>query len=155
MTYFRPDEPARSTTSTSSQTPSPGPALDPMAILVAAMAGALVMLALVLVVIGAELVVPEAWILITVAVATVAAWAMVILVPVARRGTSEEAVVSSTVILRTAVLEAPAILGLSLAFVSSPMSLLPYLLPAVFSLAGLWLFARPSVVRARVASSRR
>ena len=61
-----------------------------------------------------------------------------------RRSPSREGLVQSLVILRAAILEAPAMLGLALAFVSQPMSLLPYLLPALFALAGLWLFARTS-----------
>lgn len=147
MTSFTPDGPSAHQTS--------GPrGLDPMAIVVAAMAGALVMLGLILPIVGAEPVMPETWMLVAVGLATLAAWALVIFLPLPRRSPSREGLVQSLVILRAAILEAPAMLGLALAFVSQPMSLLPYLLPALFALAGLWLFARPSVVRARVDSAR-
>lgn len=135
---------------------SPDPRAQPLNIIVLAMAGSLVMLGIVLAVLGAELTVPETWMLLVVAVATLGAWALVLLLPTTppRPGGSVSAAVQTLTILRVAVLEAPAILGLALAFVSMPTNLTIYLLPALFSLGGIFLFARPSVVRDRVESRR-
>ena len=139
--------------------PSPGAARDthqgtslrPVAVVVAAMAGGLVMLGVVLVLIGARLETPPAWQLVVVALTTLGAWALALAAPVPRQsGMPLAAQVQPFVILRAAVLETPAMVGLVLALVSQPMNLLVYLLPALFSLAGLWLFARPSVVARRL-----
>ncbi|WP_130014295.1 hypothetical protein [Serinicoccus sediminis] len=129
----------------------PSSALRPIAVVVAAMAGGLVMLAVVLVLIGARLETPPAWQLLVVGLTTLGAWALALGAPVPRRsGMPLAAQVQPFVILRAAVLETPAMVGLVLAFVSQPMNLLVYLLPALFSLAGLWLFAHPSVVARRL-----
>ena len=124
---------------TSSQRPGPSPDQS-LSIVVASMAGGLVMMGLVLVLLGAELVVPETWMLGVLGAAVLASLAAVLLV--------RPRDVHSGVILRVALLEAPAIMGMALAFVSSPTNLVVYLLPAAFSLVAIWLYARPSVVRA-------
>ncbi|WP_298750334.1 hypothetical protein [uncultured Serinicoccus sp.] len=126
-------------------------ALRPLTIVVAAMGGGLVMLAVVLVLIGARLETPALWQLLVVGLATVGAWVLAVAAPIPRQsGMPLLAQVQPFVVLRAAVIEAPAMVGLVLAFVNQPMNLLVYLLPAVFSLAGLWLFARPSVVVRRL-----
>ncbi|MGO0576936.1 hypothetical protein [Ornithinimicrobium panacihumi] len=129
---------------------SAGP--EPLAIMIASMAGALVLIGVVLAVLGAELVAPPTWVLLVLGLACAAALAIVVLMPVPRAipGQPVRARVLTTCILRVTVLEAPAILGLALTILGDPMSLLTYLLPAMFSLVGIWLFARPSVVRARL-----
>lgn len=116
-------------------------------ILVGAMALALVVLGAVLAMIGTELATPETWMLGLVVVATVAAWGAV-LAPPQRRGPGSAllANVHTTVVLRVALLEAPAILGFALAFLASPPNLLLYAVPAAFSLLGIALFARPRLV---------
>ena len=125
--------------------------LHPLAVVVAAMAGGLVMLGVVLVLIGAQLETPSAWQLAVVALTTLGAWALAMAAPVPRQsGMPLAAQVQPFVILRAAVLETPAMVELVLAFLSQPINLLVYLLPALFSLAGLWLFARPSVVARRL-----
>lgn len=126
--------------------------LQPVALLVSTMAGALVMIGVVLAILGAELVVPESWMLAVVAAATVVVWGLVLVIPVPRAqgGQSPAGLVQTMTVLRVSLLEAPAILGLALAFVSQPTNLTIYLLPALFALGGIVLFARPSVVRARV-----
>ncbi|WP_151526267.1 hypothetical protein [Serinicoccus kebangsaanensis] len=136
----------------SSPAASTGPTdLRPLSIMVGAMAGGLVVMALVLWLIGADLEAPSAWTLLVVGVATVCAWALVLVMPVARGpgGTPTAALVTPTVVFRAAVLEAPAILGLILFFVDR-QTLLIFALPALFSIAGMWLFARPTVVARRI-----
>jgi hypothetical protein len=117
-----------------------------MSIVVGAMAGSLVAMGAVLGLLGAELATPETWMLALVTLATVAAWAAVLLVLRPRGPGPSIAAAQTTVILRVAVLEAPALLGLVLAFLAEPTNLLLYLLPAAFSLLGIGLFARPQVV---------
>lgn len=120
-------------------------------LMVAAMAGALVMLGLVLVLLGAELVTPDVWVLIVLGVVTAAAWGGAALLPVRRApGTAPAHTLRATVMLRVALLEAPALLGVALALVGDPVSLLTYTLPAAFSLVGIWLFARPRAVLDRL-----
>ncbi|QFG69040.1 hypothetical protein [Ornithinimicrobium pratense] len=121
--------------------------------MVSAMAGALVVMGVVLVVLGGELVTPELWALGLVILATVAAWGVVLMLP-ARRGSSGSfgPALQAMVMLRVALLEAPAILGLILAFLNNPVNLLVYALPATFSLAGILLFARPRVVLNRLSA---
>lgn len=121
--------------------------LQTLNILVGAMAGALVVMGAVLLAIEAELATPETWMLGLVVLATVAAWGAVLALP--QRGGPDSALlanVHTTVILRVALLEAPAILGFALAFVASPPNLLLYAIPAAFSLLGIALFARPRLV---------
>lgn len=132
--------------------PNDAAALRPLTILVSAMAGGLVMLAVVLALLGAQLETPETWMLLVVGVTTIGAWALALGSPVPKVAQSMPlaAQVRPLVVLRAAVLEAPAIIGLVLAFMSQPINLLVYVLPALFSVAGLLLFARPSVVAQRV-----
>ncbi|GAA4883354.1 hypothetical protein [Serinicoccus chungangensis] len=126
-------------------------ALRPLAVVVAAMAGGLVMLAVVLVLVGARLETPDTWQLVVVGLATLGSWGLALAAPLPRpSGPPTPAQVQTSVVLRAAILEAPAMIGLVLAFVSQPLNLLVYLLPALFSLGGLWLFARPSVVARRL-----
>ncbi|ANS80584.1 hypothetical protein SGUI_3188 [Serinicoccus hydrothermalis] len=131
---------------------NPAPAdLRPLAIMVGAMAGGLVLIGVILALIGGVLETPSTWALLVVAAATLAAWALVLVMPVPRPsdGIPSPAAVSPVVVVRAAVLEAPAILGLVLFFIDR-QTLLVYALPAVFSVAGMWLFARPSVVAQRI-----
>lgn len=124
----------------------------PLTIMVAAMAGGLVLLGVVLAVVGAELVTPPAWMLLVVAAATAGAWALAVLAPVPHAAATGAApALQSLVVLRAAVIEVPAIVGLALAFVAQPPNLTVFVLPALFALAGMWLFARPGAVRARLA----
>ena len=133
---FAPDENGR-----------PHPWVRSLNIIVGAMAASLVVLGVVLVVLGAELAAPEPWLLGLVTLATVGAWGAVLAMrPTRQPGPASVAAVQTTVILRVALLEAPALLGLVLAFLADPLNLLLYVLPAVFSLAGIALFARPGVV---------
>ena len=122
-----------------------------LTIMVASMAAAVVLLGVVLAVVGAELASPEPWMLLVVATATAGAWAFTALRSVPRSPGGGAPAVQSLVLLRSATLEAPALVGLALAFLSEPPNLTVYVLPALFSLAGMWLFARPGVVRARLA----
>lgn len=133
------------------------PSDQPVTVLLAAMAGALVLLMVVLVLVGAELTAPPLWMLAVVAVATAGAWAAAVLAPVPRtqlRDSPSAGALLPVVMVRASGLEAPAVLGLVLAFVSEPTNLTIYLLPALFSLAGMWLFARPGAVRARLSRAR-
>ncbi|OLT45012.1 hypothetical protein BJF86_10180 [Serinicoccus sp. CNJ-927] len=125
--------------------------LRPLTIMVGAMAGALVVIGVVLTFLGAEMAVPSTWVLLVVAAATLGAWALVLVMPPPRapQGASLAAAVSPVVVFRAAVLEAPAIIGLMLFFIDGP-SLLIYALPAIFAIAGMVLFARPSVVARRL-----
>lgn len=153
MTVFRPDD------HTSHEPTGPTGPTDPaeeagrrqvrltMTIYVAAMAGALVIFGIVLSFISTDLSTPEWWMLAAVGGLTVAAWLAVLGIrPQRAQGTPLPQRAMATLILRVALLEAPAIVGLVLFFVSQPFNLLVYLLPALFSLAGIWLFARPGKV---------
>lgn len=159
MTSFHPDRHPASFGPHSEDIPRP--VLTSISIVVAALAGALVAMGIVLVVLGAELVTPEPWMLGLVAVATVIAWGLVLALPVKPSSTDSGQVgsgptnslaprVQATVMLRVALLEAPALLGFALAVLSAPVNLLVYALPAAFSLLGIWLFARPRVVLDRL-----
>lgn len=130
------------------QSPSDG-ARRTLAVLVGSYALALVTLGVVLALLGAELASPPLWMVVTVLLATIAVWALAAVLPVSRAG-SVASVTMRLTILRMALLEAPAILGFALAFVSSPTNLLIFVLPTIFALGGMWLLARPSVVLARV-----
>lgn len=157
MTSFRPDRHPASFGPHPEDIPRP--VLTSISIVVAALAGALVIMGIVLLLLGAELVTPEPWMLGLVAVATVIVWGLVLALPV---GPSRSRQVGSgstgslgprvqaTVMLRVALLEAPALLGFALAVLSAPVNLLVYALPAAFSLLGIWLFARPRVVLDRL-----
>jgi hypothetical protein len=129
----------------------PGRTSDqPINVVVGAMAAGLVLMGVVLALVGGRLVMPPAWMLAVVAAATVAAWAMVALGPAPRAGAGgapPAGVLQSLVLLRAALLESPALVGLALGFVADPVNLTVYVLPAIFALGGLWLFARPGVVR--------
>ena len=137
---------------------SAGPARPPageqaLVILFGAMASALVVLGVILPLIGHELVVPDPiWTLVVVLAATAAAWGAVLILGVPRATTpaSPAQRVQALMILRLAILEAPAIVGLAFSFVTGPPSLLVYVIPAMFALAGMWLLGRPSVVREAV-----
>jgi hypothetical protein len=138
------------------QTSRPAPGASgssdqPLGLLVGAMAGTLVLLGVVLAVIGAELLTPPAWMLLVVAAATAGAWTVAGLAPVRRPGAGGDGGLHPLVLVRAAVLEAPAFVGLALSFLSDPMNLTIYVLPALLAVAGLWLFARPGAVRARLA----
>lgn len=124
--------------------------------IVASMAFALVLFAVVLWLIGGELHTPPLWMLLVVVAATAAAWLLVVVSPVPETGgsTSTMAVVQPVVLMRISLLEAPAIVALVLAFLAEPTNLTIYLVAALFALGGIWLFARPSVVRARVERDR-
>ena len=155
MTVFQPDDPRSSATSPGRTGPEDAHAraFDRVqGVMVAAMAAALVLMGIVLPIIGAELVTPDPlWPLWVVLAATVLSYALVLFLPAPRSPHGHPAAAAQTLlILRAAILEAPAILGFALSLITSPPSLLVYLLPAGFALAGIWLFARPSVVRARV-----
>ncbi|SOC55319.1 hypothetical protein [Ornithinimicrobium cerasi] len=133
------------------------PAERALRTIVASMALGLVLIGVVLVLIGAELLTPPLWMLLVVALATAGAWLLVVLSPVPTAtapGASTTAVVQPVVVMRTSLVEAPAILGLILAVVSDPMNVTVYVIPAMFALAGMWLFARPSVVQRRVEQER-
>jgi hypothetical protein len=128
-----------------------------MWLVVGSMATALVILGGVLVLIGAQLLTPPLWMLLVVLAATAGAWLLVVAGPVPSlpdARTSTAGVVTPVVIMRAALLEAPAVLGLVLAFVSDPVNLTVYVVPALFAVAGMWLFARPGVVRSRVEQDR-
>lgn len=143
MTTFRPDDPARP--GDPREDAARRRAQQALTVVVASMAGALVIIGVVLALIGAELATPEWWMLAVVGGASVVAWVLAATVKAPQ--TSAPAVAAqTTTILRVAVLEFPALLGMVLAFLSDPFNLLVYLVPAVFSLVGIWLFARPSVV---------
>jgi hypothetical protein len=122
-----------------------------LTIMVAAMAGALVLLGAVLVIAGAQLAAPPLWMLLVVTVATAGAWALAVLPSASRSPGGGTPALQALVVTRAAALEAPALIGLALAFVAQPVNLTVYLLPALFALAGMWLFARPGAVRARLA----
>ncbi|WP_131105278.1 hypothetical protein [Ornithinimicrobium sufpigmenti] len=159
MTSFQPDRYPASFDPR--QEDIPAPLLRSLNIMVAAMATALVALGVVLAVIGGELVTPDLWMLALVALATVGAWGLVLVLPVrlprsnggdvrGGPGSPHGATVEAAVMVRVAVLEAPALLGIALAFLSHPVNLLVYAVPAAFSLLGIWLFARPRVVLERL-----
>jgi hypothetical protein len=120
--------------------------------IVASMAFALVLFGVVLWLIGAELHMPPLWMLLVVIAATIAAWLLVVVSPVpgSGRGTTALSVVQPVVLMRISLLEAPAIVALIFAFLAEPTNLTIYVIAALFALGGMWLFARPSVVRARV-----
>ncbi|MFX0537795.1 hypothetical protein ACQBAT_10525 [Ornithinimicrobium sp. Y1847] len=122
-------------------------------LVVATMAGALVIFGVMLAVLGAELATPEAWMLAAVAVFTLLSWGLVRFLP-PPPGAPQAGAVMPLVVLRAAILEAPAMIGIGLAFAADPPNLLVYLLPAMFALAGLWMFARPSVVRSHLDKAR-
>jgi hypothetical protein len=132
----------------------PGPPSDQtITMVVAAMAGGLVLMGVVLTLAGGRLVMPPAWMLAIVVAATAAAWTMVALGPLPRAGAGgapPAGVLQSLVLLRAALLEGPALVGLALGFVADPTNLTVYVLPAIFALGGLWLFARPAAVRHRL-----
>ncbi|GGK63869.1 hypothetical protein [Ornithinimicrobium pekingense] len=129
------------------------PGYGPLSLLVASMAGGLVLLGAVLVLAGGRLAMPPAWMLLVVAAATAAAWIMVAFGPVPGTGAGgapPAGVLQSLVLLRAALLEGPALVGLALGFVAEPTNLTIYVLAAVFALGGMWLFARPAAVRNRL-----
>lgn len=152
MTSFQPDHHHLAGSRPTPQSP-PREFMRSLNILVGAMAGALVILGVVLIVIGAELATPEIWMLALVVAATVLAWGALLVLPRGRGQASPRLALQATVMLRVAVLEAPAILGFALAFVATPVNLLLYAPPAAFALLGIWLFARPGHVLNQVSGA--
>lgn len=136
--------------------PTDRPREQALLFVVSAMAGAVLLMGPVLLVLGAELVSPPLWMLLVVVVATAGAWAATLLLPAPAglRDGDIDSVVHTLTLVRAALLEAPAMLALALAFVATPVNLTIYLVAALFALAGLWLFARPSAVRAQIERGR-
>lgn len=141
------------THSPASAAPSQRSSDQPLTMMVGAMAGGLVLLGVVLALTGARLESPPGWMLIVVLAATAAVWAVVVLGPVPRAGAGgahPAGALQSLVLLRAALLEGPALVGLALGFVADPANLTIYVLPAIFALGGLWMFARPAAARRRL-----
>jgi hypothetical protein len=131
-----------------STSPGADPTRRAQTFLVAAMASGLVVIGLALTTLGAELTTPPGWMLGVLAAAVLGSWALVVVVLVpGRPGAAATIPAQALLMVRLAVLEAPAFAGLALAFLAEPPNLSTYLLPATFSLVGIALFATPGRVR--------
>lgn len=124
-------------------------------LVVGAMAAALVLLGIVLLTIGITPHSEVSWTLALVAAATLLSWVLVLVMPVPTVDPPVQAsALMPTLMVRVTLLEFPALLGVMMCFLDPQANLLNYLLPAVFSLLGLYLFGRPSVIIAKMTSVR-